>query len=372
MSVAKTGIWIMMHDVPVQTGELPRRTAAPGMVGLAERGLLADWIIRRGIRLMCARRLRVERADGLERIAARFQERMCELENSPLALSTEAQNVQHCELPTEFFQQVLDRRLKYSCAYYPRGDETLDQAQEAMLALCAERAELADGQDILELGCGWGSLTLWMAERYPNARITAVSNSAAQRAHIHALCAERGLRNVHVLRRDVNRLELTGQQYDRCVSIEMFERLRNYGILLQRIASWLRRGGKLFTHMFVNRELMYPLDARADDNWLGRHFFTGGLMPAANTLLWFQRHLRIERSWQIPGTHYERTANHWLRNQDGHRTEVRRILEGMYGTDQADLWVQRWRMFWMACAELFGYDRGREWFVAHYRFARER
>jgi cyclopropane-fatty-acyl-phospholipid synthase len=209
-----------------------------------------------------------------------------------------------------------------------------------------------------------------MAERYPRAHITAVSNSASQRAYIATACAERDLRNVHVITRDVNRLALPDAQFDRCVSVEMFEHLRNYATLFQRIAAWLRPGGKLFTHVFVNRDLMYPFETHGDDNWLGRHFFTGGMMPAAHTLLWFQRDLHIEEMWHVPGTHYESTANQWLASQDGRECQVLHILNSIYGAELGRLWFQRWRMFWMACAELFGYDRGREWFVAHYRFIR--
>jgi len=352
------------------TEEVPGDRAERGVMGLAEKGWLPDWIIRFGIRLMCARRLRQERAGGLEQTAARFQRRVTELRQSPIAVLVDAANDQHYELPVELFEHVLGHRLKYSCAYYPRGDETLDEAEAAMLALYAQRAELADGQDILELGCGWGSLTLWMAERYPASRITAVSNSSSQRVYIEAQCRLRGLTNVRVLTDDVNRLSVQAQSYDRCLSIEMFEHMRNYERLLQRIADWLRPGGKLFAHLFVNRLHMYPFETQGGDNWLGRHFFTGGLMPAADTLLWFQRDLSIERVWHVQGTHYERTANDWLRNQDRQADKVMRILEEVYGADLAALWFQRWRIFWMACAELFGYDNGREWFVAHYRFVR--
>lgn len=351
-------------------GELPSARPAPGALGLAERGWLPDWAIRLGIRSMCARRLRQERLGAPQSVTLRARELMAAFRHSPLAISTQAANEQHYELPPEFFSLVLGRRLKYSCGYYPRGTETLDQAEEAMLGLYESRAELEDGQAILELGCGWGSLTLWMAERYPNARITAVSNSASQKLFISAACAARGLRNVQVITRDVNRLELAREQYDRCVSIEMFEHLRNHELLLQRIACWLKPGGKLFAHLFVNRDLLYPFETAGRDNWLGRHFFTGGVMPAAHTLLWFQRDLQLESLWSVQGTHYERTANHWLRNQDTHREDILGILRGVYGAELASLWLQRWRMFWMACAELFGYDRGREWFVSHYRFVR--
>lgn len=360
-----------MNRVDALTTELASDQAARGLLGLAERGGLPDWMVRWGIRSMCERRLRQERLGGPEQTAARLQSRIEELRHAPIAVSTQAANEQHYELPPDFFRLVLGVRLKYSCAYFPRGNETLDEAEEAMLALYTERAALEDGQDILELGCGWGSLTLWMAEKFPHARITAVSNSASQRAFILSACSGLGLRNVRVLTQDVNRLELPKEQYDRCVSVEMFEHIRNYEMLMQRICTWLRPGGRLFTHLFVNRDLLYPFETRGEDNWLGRHFFTGGLMPSADTLLRFQRHLRIESMWRIPGTHYERTANHWLRNQDARRHEVMEVLGEVYGPKLAALWFQRWRMFWMACAELFGYDQGREWLVAHYRFVRE-
>lgn len=350
--------------------ELAHDRPGPGLLGLAERGLLPDALLRHGIRRECEDRLRIESAGGLEAQAKRFAQRIEELRRSPLAIHTDAANRQHYEVPPKFFQLCLGKRLKYSCAYYPTGRETLDQAEEAMLALYGERAELADGQQILELGCGWGSLTLWMAERYPNARITAVSNSRPQREHIEAQCRARALYNVRVITCDVNRLSLDAAQFDRCVSIEMFEHMRNYEGLLRNIAQWLRPGGKLFVHIFAHATLMYPFETEGERNWMGRHFFTGGLMPASDTLLWFQNDLRLEQRWHVDGTHYERTSNHWLQNQDANRDAVMAVMRETYGEAGAALWYQRWRMFWMACAELFGYARGQEWLVAHYRFQR--
>ena len=350
--------------------ELASDRPADGVLGLAERGLVPDALLRAGIRKMCAARLRDEHADDPDAAARRNAALIAELRQSPVAIHTDAANRQHYELPPAFFTRCLGPRLKYSGCYYPTGNETLAQAEEAMLALYCERAALADGQEILELGCGWGSLTLWMAGHYPNARITAVSNSAPQRAFIEAQCRERGFANVRVITCDVNRLELPASNFDRCVSVEMFEHMRNYATLLGRIGGWLRPGGKLFVHIFCHRTLLYPFETAGDDNWMGRHFFTGGLMPAADTLLWFQDALRIEDRWLVDGTHYQRTANHWLDNQDARHDEVMAILRQAYG-DAAKLWFQRWRMFWMACAELFGYDHGREWMVAHYRFTKE-
>jgi cyclopropane-fatty-acyl-phospholipid synthase len=349
--------------------ELPADRPAPGLLGLAERGLLPDVLVRLGIRRACAQRLREEAAGGIEGQSRRQATLLAGLRASPLAVHTDAANAQHYELPPAFFRLCLGARLKYSACLYARGDESLDAAEDAMLALTCERAELADGQDILELGCGWGSLTLWMAQRYPRASITAVSNSRPQREHIEARCRALGLGNVRVLTCDVNRLELAAGAFDRCVSVEMFEHLRNYEVLFDRIATWLRPGGALFAHVFCHRTLAYPFATAGAGNWLGRHFFTGGLMPAADTLLHFQRGLGLEQRWLLDGRHYARTANHWLRNQDAHRDEVLAVLGEAYGA-AAPLWYQRWRMFWMACAELFAYADGQAWGVAHYRFRR--
>lgn len=358
-----------MNSVALDVAELAPDRPAPGLLGLAERGLIMDSLLRSGMRRLCAQRLRSELAGGIDAQAARFAKRIDELRHSPVAIHTDAANAQHYELPAEFFKLCLGPRLKYSACYYPSGGESLAEAETAMLELYGERAELRDGQSVLELGCGWGSLTLWIAQRYPKSTITAVSNSHSQRAYIEDQCRRLGLGNVHVITQDVNSLALDAAQFDRCVSIEMFEHLRNYETLFDRIGSWLRPGGKLFVHIFAHRTVMYPFETAGGDNWMGRHFFTGGLMPASDTLLWFQRHLRIEQRWHVDGTHYRRTANHWLERQDRQCNAVMSVLEQAYG-DNAVLWFQRWRMFWMACAELFGYADGQEWLVAHYRFGR--
>lgn len=338
------------------------------LTDLAEKGKLPDALIRHGIRRLCRQRLLDEGERDCNAADGRFRALIESLKLSPIAIETRAANEQHYELPTEFFRLCLGKRLKYSSAFYPTGLETLDQAEEIMLRMYAERAELEDGQSILELGCGWGSLTLWMAEHYPNSSITAVSNSATQRHHIESQCRERGFDNVTVLTCDVNVLTFEENLFDRCVSIEMFEHMRNYRTLLASISRWLKPQGKLFVHIFVHRCLMYPFETDGDDNWMGRYFFTGGLMPSADTLLHFADDLAIENRWLVPGRHYSQTANHWLANQDANASEVLAILESAYGKQQAPIWAQRWRMFWMACAELFGYDDGNEWLVAHYRF----
>lgn len=352
-----------LNDLPLATDR-----PAPGLLGLAERGLVPDALLRLGIRRLCAERLAAEYAGGIDAWTARNQDLIARLRASAVAIHTDAANAQHYELPTTFFQLCLGARMKYSGCLYPTGAETLDQAEAAMLRLYGERAELADGQDILELGCGWGSLTLWMAERYRQANITAVSNSHSQRQHIMAQCQARGLHNVEVLTCDVNQLELPTARFDRCVSVEMFEHVRNYQRLLAHIAQWLKPDGALFVHIFAHRTLMYPFETEGGDNWMGRHFFTGGLMPAADTLLHFQRDLRLDQRWLLDGTHYQRTADHWLANQDAAREAVMPVLVATYGQAAAKIWWQRWRMFWMACAELFGYDDGQQWLVAHYLF----
>jgi len=359
-----------VNPISLATTTATGAAASRGALGWAERGLLPDALIRHGIRRLCAARLREERAGGLEGQAARFERRIELLRDSPIAIHTDAANAQHYELPPAFFEACLGARLKYSCAYYPRGDETLDEAEEAMLELYVQRAELEDGQRILELGCGWGSLTLFMAERFPNARIEAVSNSRPQREFIEARCAQRGIRNVTVRTADVKRLELAAGVYDRCVSVEMFEHVRNYRALLRRIARSLAAHGKLFVHIFAHRTLLYPFETEGKDDWMGRYFFTGGLMPSAETLLRFPEHVEVEAQWLLDGTHYQRTAEHWLANHDARREAVMATLRVAYGAAGAALWNQRWRMFWMACAELFGYAGGQEWVVAHYRFAR--
>lgn len=330
---------------------------------LLEKDLLPDALLRAGIRRLLARRLRAEAA-VYDRAAY-----LADLKTRPIAEDTQAANTQHYEVPADFFRLCLGRRLKYSCGLYPTGAETLDDAEERMLDLYVERARLADGQDVLELGCGWGSLTLWMAERYPASRITAVSNSASQREFIMARARERGLGNVEVLTADANHFD-TAKRFDRVVSVEMFEHMRNYAVLMERIAGWLRDEGRLFVHIFCHRELMYPFTTEGADDWMGRYFFTGGLMPAEHTLLYFQQHLRLQQQWRVAGTHYERTANAWLACMDERREAVMAALAGAYGDADAQRWFQRWRMFFMACAELFGYRGGTEWFVAHYRFAR--
>lgn len=339
------------------------------LIDWCERGLIPDSVTRAGIRRLCAERLRAGHGAEIQHEDASYRRMLEELRQSPVAIHTDAANAQHYELPPGFFERCLGARLKYSSCYYATGAETLDQAEEAMLRLYIERAELCDGMDILELGCGWGSMTLWMAEQFPAARITAISNSAPQREFILARAAARGLHNVQIMTVDVNDFEIT-QKFDRVVSIEMFEHIRNYQTLLRRISNWLKPGGKLFVHIFCHRQLLYPFETEGDDNWMGKYFFTGGLMPSFDTLLHFQRDLHIEETWRVSGRHYQQTSEHWLQNADRHRAEILQVFTQTYGESDAARWLQRWRMFYLSCAELFGYRDGNEWLVGHYRFAK--
>jgi cyclopropane-fatty-acyl-phospholipid synthase len=327
-------------------------------IELAERGLVPLGGLRLGVRQLVRQRLR-DAAKGPD--VASFAE---ELAASPVALSTDKANEQHYEVPPELFQIALGPRLKYSGAYWPEGVGTLEQAEVAMLDVTCERALLEDGQDVLELGCGWGSLTLHMARRFPNSRITAVSNSAPQRRFIEA----RAPGNVRVITADMNDLELTGS-FDRVVSVEMFEHMRNYRELLRRIRGWMRDDGRLFVHVFCHRAHAYPYETEGADNWMGRHFFTGGIMPSLDLLPRFDEHLGVEAQWEVDGTHYGRTARAWRENLESRRAEAMAVLRETYGEQEAARWFQRWRLFFLGCEELFFFRGGSEWLVAHYRFA---
>lgn len=333
-----------------------------------ERGWIPDAWTRAAIRRLCTARL--QECGGGRDLALACEESesfLEELRSGPIALVPERANEQHYEVPPEFFGLVLGRHRKYSCCWWPAGVESLDEAEAAALDETCRRAQLEDGQDILELGCGWGSLSLWMASRYPHSRITAVSNSRPQRQYIESEARRRGIDNLTVLTADMNHFQFAGT-CDRVVSVEMFEHMRNYERLLRGIRSWLRPDGALFVHIFCHREFAYPFETEGDENWMGRHFFTGGLMPSEALLARFQTDLRLERQWRWSGQHYQRTADAWLANLDRERTAARAILAQCYGAAAADRWLNRWRMFFLAVSELFGYSGGREWFVGHYLF----
>ena len=339
-------------------------------INWTEHGLVPDSVIRAAIRRLLRSRLAELRGDDAEHVAETTAQFAAAMNSAPIALLTHKANEQHYEVPPEFFALALGPHRKYSCCHFGPGVGTLGEAEAQALAITCERGELADGQRILELGCGWGSLTLYMAECFPRASILAVSNSAPQREHILAEAARRGLANVEVITADMNDFS-TARQFDRVVSVEMFEHMRNHAMLFERVSGWLTPRGKFFMHIFVHRTVPYTFEDRGADDWMSRHFFSGGMMPSAALPLLFQRHLRVTRQWSWGGTHYEKTANAWLANLDAQRSRALPILEATYGAGQGALWLQRWRMFFMSCAELWGYRDGNEWFVSHYLFERQ-
>jgi len=345
----------------------------PSAIDLCERGLIPDRLARAGMRRLIQKRLDSEEATDPEARSDTVRRLVREWSQGEIAEQTDAANAQHYEVPAEFFLRSLGERLKYSCCYYPTGRETLEQAEDAMLSLYAERARLRDGQRVLDIGCGWGSLTLWLAEHYPNMEIVSVSNSSGQREFIEQQARERGLSNIHVITCDINVFDPAAHgesaPFDRALSVEMFEHMRNYRELMRRISTWLKPDGLLFVHIFAHPHLAYPYEDRGDSDWMTRYFFSGGVMPSQHLLMHFQEHMRIADHWWVNGQHYEKTSNQWLERMDAERDTILPLFEQTYGTArEGRIWFQRWRMFYMAVAEFFGYRNGGEWGVGHYLF----
>lgn len=335
---------------------------------ISEQGLVPDIVIRRGIRHLLKQRLAEIHANDVATMADDCNAFITQICQAPVAVLPEKANEQHYEVPAEFFQHTLGAHLKYSCTYWPEGFTQLDEAETMALSITCEHAQLKNNQKILELGCGWGSLSLWMAEKYPDSQITSVSNSYSQRQYIEQQARGRNITNLRVITCDMNQFDIEANYFDRVVSVEMFEHMRNWKILYKRVARWLKPGGKFFKHIFVNRSTPYLFEDNGSSDWMSRNFFAGGMMPSDDLPMTFQDDLKLLRRWRWDGTHYEKTSNAWLANMDMHRDTLWPIFVNTYGADQAQAWWNRWRIFFMACAELFGYDNGQQWYVGHYLF----
>ena len=340
---------------------------------LVELNVVPDPLVRTGIRRLLARRALESSPSSGEEFQQRLQAFVEELKSMPVAVETDTANEQHYEVPTEYFNAVLGPHRKYSSCLYPEQTTTLAQAELAMLELCSQRAELSNGQNILELGCGWGSLSLFMAAKFPGSTVTAVSNSRTQKEYIDAQAAARGLKNLTIITDNVvNFTPPRPGSYDRIVSVEMFEHMKNYKILMGRIASWLRPEGKLFVHIFVHRlGLPYHYEVNGPDDWMTKYFFSGGTMPSMDLLLHFQDDLSIQNEWYVNGMHYSKTLEDWLVLHDKAQKQIMPLFEETYGKDQALKWFVYWRLFYLACSELFKYEGGERWGVGHYLFRKK-
>lgn len=337
---------------------------------LLEKDKLPDSLIRIGIRKLLKQRLLEEDKGNTEAQQAHLMQLIAELKASPIAINTQEANEQHYEVPTLFYQYCLGKHLKYSSGYWNTGVIDIDTSEKDMLELTCQRAELIDGQDVLELGCGWGSLSLFMAEKFPKSNITSVSNSHTQKIYIDEQAQKRGLKNITVITININDFVLD-KTFDRVVSVEMFEHMRNYQKLMHKVASLLKPLGKLFVHIFTHKEYAYKFEVKDETDWMSKYFFTGGIMPSDNLLLYFNEQLSIEKHWHLSGTHYSKTSEAWLKNMDKHKIEIIPLFEKTYGKENATKWWVYWRIFYMACAELWNYNNGEEWLVSHFLFTKK-
>jgi cyclopropane-fatty-acyl-phospholipid synthase len=334
---------------------------------LLEKDLLPDFAIRSGIRSFLAQRLKDENKGGPEAQQEHLMKLIEELRGSAIAVNTAEANAQHYEVPADFFIHVMGKYMKYSSGYWKEGVTDIDTSEKDMLEITCQRAELKDGQKVLELGCGWGSLSLFMAEKYPNSKITSVSNSHSQKAYIDGQVQKRGIKNLTIITSDMNVFQLT-EKFDRVVSVEMFEHMRNYKLLLKKVYDHLNPDGKLFVHIFTHKEYAYKFEVKDETDWMSKYFFTGGIMPSDHLLFYFNDDLRVEKHWLVSGMHYSKTSEAWLNNMDNHKPQVMEIMKKVYGEKDAVKWWVYWRLFFMACAELWGYNAGKEWLVSHYLF----
>ena len=334
---------------------------------LSEKGLLPDRVIRAGIRHQLRARLNEINAKSIEQSTITETLMLNSMHNAPIAEVPELANDQHYEVPADFFNAVLGKHNKYSCAYWPKKVTTLDQAEDAALSKTVQRAQLANGQRILELGCGWGSLSLYMAKHFPNSNIVAVSNSNSQAEFIRRQASQKNLRNLEVITCDMNSFKADGL-FDRVISVEMFEHMRNWQALFRNINQWLQPEGLFFMHIFVHRSTPYLFEDKDASDWMSKYFFSGGMMPSSGLPSLIKSPLNVEQRWFWSGQHYAKTCNAWLEQMDSQKPKLKMLFESTYGQGGAETWWHRWRIFFMACAELFAFNQGQEWFVGHYLF----
>ena len=338
-----------------------------------EKNLVPDFLIRWGSRRMTASRLRKIRSQNIEDHYKYLSRYIKELKAQPIAIRTDDANQQHYEIPTAFFEKVLGVNMKYSCGYWEkdipvsRAQQHLNYSEEAMMDLTCRRAGVVDGQKILDLGCGWGSLSLYMARKYPESDIVAVSNSATQKKFIENRAAEENLKNLTVIKEDINDFTYGGR-FHRVVSVEMFEHMRNYEALMDKIAGLMLPEGRLFVHIFSHRNTPYSYETTNENDWMAKHFFAGGTMPSQDLLHYFTKRFSLNRQWAVSGLHYQKTLEAWLQRMDSQRNEIMPVMAEIEGEKQALKWWVYWRVFFMACAEFFAFNEGNEWYVSHYLF----
>jgi cyclopropane-fatty-acyl-phospholipid synthase len=337
------------------------------LIKLSEKQLIPDFAIRYGIRTLLKKRLDSLVSNNPETNIQDKIDFIHKMNSSKIALVPELANKQHYEIPANFYKYCLGRHRKYSSCYWEDNTKNLDEAELLSLKLTTQHAKLTNGQNILELGCGWGSLTLWMAKKFPKSKITAVSNSSSQKTHILEQAKKRNLNNISIITEDMNKFN-PKTRYDRIVSVEMIEHMRNHRQLFKKINTWLKPGGLFFMHIFVHKTQPYLFEVQDEDDWMSQYFFSGGMMPSEDLPLFFQEDLKIIDQWSWSGKQYEKTANAWLANIDSNKEKVMKTLEKIYGKDNSKKWFQRWRIFFMSCAELWGYRDGNEWKVVHYLF----
>lgn len=340
------------------------------MLASLERNLLPDAVIRRLSRLLLGGRLRYGYKPSAELQLSDLLQFAHSLREMPIAIQTDKAKEQHYELPTSFFKLVLGKYFKYSCCYFSDASKTLEDAEKAMLELYCERSKLEDGHTVLDVGCGWGSLSLYIAQKYSNCKVTGICNSKTQKQFIEEQCRVLELQNVEIIVADISTFEMEAS-YDRIYSIEMFEHMKNYQNLLKKISKWMKEDTLLFVHHFCHKTFAYHFEDTNDDDWITKYFFTGGTMPSANLLLYFQDDVSVVDHWLVNGKHYARTSEEWLKRMDNNLASIKSIMESTYGKDQAVKWTVYWRTFFISVAELFGYNNGEEWMVTHFLFRKK-